>query len=414
MSWRAAASPTRSPAGASDHPLGGLGFASWAREVEAQEAELGVFFDTIIVCSVTGSTQAGMVAGFADRPRAGERRVYGIDASAKLAETLAQVARIARFNGEADFGLERDLRDDEIILDDRYHAGIYGIPDESTLAAMRLAAGLEAMITDPVYEGKSMAGMIDLVSPRRDRARHRTCCMRTSVDSRRSAPTRRWCGDDRGRAALGRRARGPRRRAAARAVAGGGDRPPRQPRAPEPLGRQGRRPPGLERVDGDDDDRAVVLVPRGARPRLGQAARLARAARDQLPARAPGPEVPGDAAPVRRAAVLPLAREGPRPGRLLDRLGRDRGDGADLGRDRAPLRGGPLRRPGRRPPDRAAGRRRARRGRRAGRRSRTRWSRTSARCCGSSTSTASRSTASSRTSRRAGSRRCSRPRAGTA
>ena len=63
--------PYAIPAGASDHPLGGLGFASWAREVEAQEAELGVFFDTIIVCSVTGSTQAGMIAGFADRPRAG-------------------------------------------------------------------------------------------------------------------------------------------------------------------------------------------------------------------------------------------------------------------------------------------------------------------------------------------------------
>ncbi|HUG30453.1 MAG TPA: 1-aminocyclopropane-1-carboxylate deaminase [Candidatus Limnocylindria bacterium] len=161
--------PYAIPAGASDHPLGGLGFASWAREVEAQEAELGVFFDTIIVCAVTGSTQAGMIAGFADRagePGPGhgrDRRVYGIDGSAKPDETRAQVARIARFTAEA-IGLGRDLRDDEIILDDRYHAGIYGIPDESTLSAMRLAARLEAMITDPVYEGKSMAGMIDLVS----------------------------------------------------------------------------------------------------------------------------------------------------------------------------------------------------------------------------------------------------------
>ena len=46
--------PYAIPAGASDHPLGGLGFAGWAREVEAQERELGVFFDTVIVCSVTG------------------------------------------------------------------------------------------------------------------------------------------------------------------------------------------------------------------------------------------------------------------------------------------------------------------------------------------------------------------------
>src|SRR5215472_8080680 len=50
--------PYAIPAGASDHELGGLGFASWAAEVEAQERDLGVFFDTVIVCSVTGSTQA--------------------------------------------------------------------------------------------------------------------------------------------------------------------------------------------------------------------------------------------------------------------------------------------------------------------------------------------------------------------
>jgi 1-aminocyclopropane-1-carboxylate deaminase len=153
--------PYAIPAGASDHPLGGLGFASWARELEMQETELNVFFDTIIVCSVTGSTQAGMIAGFADRAR--DRRVVGIDGSAKPAETKAQVARIAQFTAKA-IGIERDLRDDEIILDDRYHAGTYGIPDESTLSAMRLAASLEALITDPVYEGKSMAGLIDLVS----------------------------------------------------------------------------------------------------------------------------------------------------------------------------------------------------------------------------------------------------------
>jgi 1-aminocyclopropane-1-carboxylate deaminase len=76
-----------------------------------------------------------------------------------LDETRAQMARIARFTADA-IGLGRELRDDEILLDDR----IYGIPDDSTLAAMRLAASLEALITDPVYEGKSMAGLIDLVS----------------------------------------------------------------------------------------------------------------------------------------------------------------------------------------------------------------------------------------------------------
>jgi 1-aminocyclopropane-1-carboxylate deaminase len=153
--------PYAIPAGASDHRLGGLGFANWAREVEAQERELGVFFDTVVVCAVTGSTQAGMVAGFAAGER--ERRVLGIDGSARPAETREQVTRIARTTAEL-IGLERELRDDEVELDERYHAGTYGIPDEQTLEAMRLAARLEGMITDPVYEGKSMAGMIDLVS----------------------------------------------------------------------------------------------------------------------------------------------------------------------------------------------------------------------------------------------------------
>jgi 1-aminocyclopropane-1-carboxylate deaminase len=149
------------PAGASDHPLGGLGFANWAREVEQQERELGVFFDTVVVCSVTGSTQAGMVAGFAAGPR--PRRVIGIDASAKPAETHEQIVRIAQ-NTARLLDLDRELRPDEVELDDRYHAGTYGIPDERTLEAMRLAGRLEGMITDPVYEGKSMAAMIDLVA----------------------------------------------------------------------------------------------------------------------------------------------------------------------------------------------------------------------------------------------------------
>ena len=156
--------PYAIPAGASDHRLGGLGFANWAFEVAEQERELGVFFDTIVVCSVTGSTQAGMIAGFAALEEQGgrPRRVIGIDASAKPAETREQIGRIAR-NTAGLIGVERELSDETIVLDAGYHAGTYGIPDEATLDAMRLAARTEGMITDPVYEGKSMAGMIDLV-----------------------------------------------------------------------------------------------------------------------------------------------------------------------------------------------------------------------------------------------------------
>jgi 1-aminocyclopropane-1-carboxylate deaminase len=153
----AGGTPYPIPAGASDHPLGGLGFANWAAEVERQEAELGVYFDTVVVCSVTGSTQAGMVAGFAGS----ERRVLGIDASAKPAETRDQIVRIAKRTASL-IGVELD--ESEVLLDERFHEGVYGVPGKSTLDAMRLGAGLEGMITDPVYEGKSLAGLIELVS----------------------------------------------------------------------------------------------------------------------------------------------------------------------------------------------------------------------------------------------------------
>lgn len=157
---QAGGKPYPIPAGASDHPLGGLGFANWAFELAEQERSLGVFFDTIVVCSVTGSTHAGMIAGFALEGR--KRRVIGIDASATLEKTRAQVTRIANRTAEQ-IGLGRAVHQDEVVLLDGYNAGVYGRPDQQTLDAIRTCARLEGVLTDPVYEGKSMAGLIDLV-----------------------------------------------------------------------------------------------------------------------------------------------------------------------------------------------------------------------------------------------------------
>ena len=157
--------PYAIPAGASEHRLGGLGFANWAFEVAEQEKQFGVFFDTIVVCTVTGSTHAGMIAGFAalEELTGVRRRVIGIDASATIAKTRDQVARIARHTAEL-IELGRDLRDDEIQVLEGWAGDLYGIPVASTMDAMATGARLEAMITDPVYEGKSLAGLIDLVT----------------------------------------------------------------------------------------------------------------------------------------------------------------------------------------------------------------------------------------------------------
>lgn len=147
------------PAGASVHKYGALGYVGFAEEVAAQEAELGFQFDYIVVCVVTGSTQGGMIVGFAAQDRA--HTVIGIDASGTLEQTRDQVRSIV--DNTADLvGLGRKVREDEIVINPDYAYPAYGVPSEETNEAIRLAARTEAMITDPVYEGKSMQGMIDL------------------------------------------------------------------------------------------------------------------------------------------------------------------------------------------------------------------------------------------------------------
>ncbi|MGI9586068.1 MAG: 1-aminocyclopropane-1-carboxylate deaminase [Acidimicrobiia bacterium] len=149
------------PAGASDHPLGGMGFANWAVEVAAQEAERDIFFDHVVVCTVTGSTHAGMIAGFALESHQ-DRRVLGIDASATLDQTVAQVTRIA-IDTASKIGVNRSLTDDEITVVPGFEGPAYGIPDQQTIDAIHLTARTEGMLTDPVYEGKSMAGLIGMI-----------------------------------------------------------------------------------------------------------------------------------------------------------------------------------------------------------------------------------------------------------
>ncbi|RWA97939.1 MAG: 1-aminocyclopropane-1-carboxylate deaminase [Mesorhizobium sp.] len=152
--------PYAIPAGASVHKYGGLGYVGFADEVRAQEKQLGFAFDYIVVCTVTGSTHAGMLVGFAEDGR--QRNVIGIDASATPAKTKAQVLSIAQRTAML-VELGTDLVEADVVLLEDYAGPCYGIPSEQTKEAIRLCARLEGMITDPVYEGKSMQGMINLV-----------------------------------------------------------------------------------------------------------------------------------------------------------------------------------------------------------------------------------------------------------
>src|SRR5262249_5396348 len=118
QSWTAALEEVRArggkpyaiPAGASVHKFGGLGYVGFAEEVREQEAQMAVRFDYIVVCTVTGSTHAGMVVGFAADGRT--RNVIGIDGSGTPAQTKAQVLDISR-NTAALVGV-RDIEADDI------------------------------------------------------------------------------------------------------------------------------------------------------------------------------------------------------------------------------------------------------------------------------------------------------------
>ena len=85
--------PYAIPTGASDRPLGGLGYAHFADELARQEEDLGLFFDTVVTATCTGSTQADMV-GFLAQVHA--QRVIGVDTAADAVMTRVAVTKIAR------------------------------------------------------------------------------------------------------------------------------------------------------------------------------------------------------------------------------------------------------------------------------------------------------------------------------
>src|SRR5271154_4499506 len=109
--------PYAIPAGASVHKFGGLGYVGFAEEVRAQERDLGFQFDYIVVCTVTGSTHAGMVVGFARDGRA--RKVIGIDASGTPSQTKAQVLAIARHTARL-VELGQEIVEDAVVLVEDY------------------------------------------------------------------------------------------------------------------------------------------------------------------------------------------------------------------------------------------------------------------------------------------------------
>jgi 1-aminocyclopropane-1-carboxylate deaminase len=152
--------PYRVPLGASDHRLGGLGYVACALELVEQCEQLGVEFDAIVHCTGSGSTMAGLLAGL--QTLGSDIDVIGIhdDGDAEAGADL--VHRLANATLRL-LGHDEPLPRSRVEVWGDFAAGGYGIPGADTYAAIRLAAETEGLFVDPVYEGKSMAGLIGLV-----------------------------------------------------------------------------------------------------------------------------------------------------------------------------------------------------------------------------------------------------------
>ena len=156
----AGGTPYAIPAGASVHKFGALGYIGFAEELATQEQALGftLRLHRRVRCHWF---DAGRNDCRFRGPGPGGPCVIGIDASGTIEQTRAQVRSIVDNTAEL-VGLGRSIREDEIVINPDYAYPAYGVPSEETNAAIRLGARTEAMITDPVYEGKSLQGLIDL------------------------------------------------------------------------------------------------------------------------------------------------------------------------------------------------------------------------------------------------------------
>jgi 1-aminocyclopropane-1-carboxylate deaminase len=148
------------PAGASEHRLGSLGYVACAAEIVRQSRNLDIHFDYVVHTTGSSSTQAGLVAGLA---LLGEPiRVVGIaddfETSIKSERVLQLANDTLTMLGE---NLQLTPQDIEIHSGDKSH---YGEADQTTLQAIQEFARAEGLLTDPVYEGKAIRGLLELAN----------------------------------------------------------------------------------------------------------------------------------------------------------------------------------------------------------------------------------------------------------
>ena len=146
--------------GGGSNPTGALGYAHVALELLAQANELGLRIDRLVHATGSAGTQAGLIAGLTAL-NAGIR-VLGIGVRLPKDRQEANVHKLAEATAEK-LGLKGGIPRDAVEANCDYVGEGYGIPTEGMGEAMTLLARHEGIFLDPVYSGKGMAGLIDLI-----------------------------------------------------------------------------------------------------------------------------------------------------------------------------------------------------------------------------------------------------------
>jgi D-cysteine desulfhydrase len=147
------------PGGASN-PLGALGYAACAQEIISQAFDMGLRIDRVVCASGSAGTHAGLLTGFW-----GTRShipVVGINVSRTKAQQEDLVYRLTK-ETVALAGMGGEMPRDAVLCFGEYVGPGYSIPTPGMVEAVKLLARTEAVLLDPVYTGKAMAGLIDLV-----------------------------------------------------------------------------------------------------------------------------------------------------------------------------------------------------------------------------------------------------------
>ena len=147
------------PGGASNH-IGALGYVSCAQEIMQQMFEMGLNFDHVVVPSGSAGTHAGMIAGFYGNNM--DVPMIGIDVSRPGDVEAAIVHKLAQETLDY-IGTGVKLPEEKVVCFGDYYQPGYSIPNDGMVEAVKMVARTEAILLDPVYSGKAMSGMIDLI-----------------------------------------------------------------------------------------------------------------------------------------------------------------------------------------------------------------------------------------------------------